>query len=204
MNTRITRIVLSLIVGSIGVAIGLYLGWLVAVGLQLVRVLTDSAGGQPSREATALVTDVTRWVFLGLLCGLGLALTGVSRHRVRFVVFAILGFAAGGALASLLVVTSLNRTSPAAMLGVPLGGAVAGLLLGFGARLGVRSVALLVVVAVALLIGGQFIDPRSDFVLPSPLSLTLADWIALLVPGALIGAALAAWTPDGAAATAPA
>jgi hypothetical protein len=62
-----------------------------------------------------------------------------------------------------------------------LGGALAGLLVGLAAGLGIRAVALLIVGAAAMLIAAPQIGPA----LPAP------DVIALLAPGALIGAALA-------------
>lgn len=197
MNKRVSRIVLSLVLGSIGVAAGLYLGWFVAVGLQVARTLSGSAGAQPSRETVALVTDVTRWAFLGLTAGLGLAFAALHKRRVRFLLASIAGFALGGTLASWLVVTSLDRAAPAATLALPLGGALAGLLLGLGARLDIRSALMLIVVALAMMIAGPFIDPRSSVILPSPLRLTPGDWIILLTPGALIGAILAALVPNG-------
>src|SRR3990172_4768649 len=150
MRNRLSRIVLSLVVGSIVVAIGLYLGWFIAIGLQAARTLSGSVRAQPSRETVALVTDVTRWTFLGLTTGLGLAFA-----------------------------------------------ALPGLLLGLGARLDIRSALMLIVVALAMMIAGPFIDPRSSVMLPSPLRLTLSDWLILLAPGALIGAILAALVPTG-------
>ncbi|HKZ84741.1 MAG TPA: hypothetical protein VJ793_13885 [Anaerolineae bacterium] len=197
MRNRLSRIVLSLVVGSIVVAIGLYLGWFIAIGLQAARTLSGSVRAQPSRETVALVTDVTRWTFLGLTTGLGLAFAALHKHRVRFLLASIAGFALGGALASWLVVTSLDRAAPAATLALPLGGALAGLLLGLGARLDIRSALMLIVVALAMMIAGPFIDPRSSVMLPSPLRLTLSDWLILLAPGALIGAILAALVPTG-------
>jgi len=195
MSRRVSRIVLSLVLGSIGVAAGLYLGWFVAVGLQVARTLSGSANAQPSRETVALVTDVTRWAVLGLTTGLGLAFAALHRRRARFLSASLAGFALGGALASWLVVTSLNRAALAATLALPLGGALAGLLLGLGARLGIRSALMLIVVALAMVIAGPFIDPRSSVVLPSPLRLTPGDWLILLAPGALIGGVLAVLVP---------
>jgi hypothetical protein len=189
MNTRIARIVLSLIVGSIGVAIGLYFGRFPAGGVGFLF--------RSSLQAISLATGVTWWAFIGLIGGLGLALSTLNKRRVRFVALSVVGFAAGGALAALLVSSSADRTAATATLAVPLGGALAGLVMGLSAGLGSRSVLILIVGALAMAIGGPYIDPRSSAIPPF-------DVIALLAPGALIGAALAAWAPDDAAAAAPA
>ena len=200
-NRRLVRIIASLAAGSIGVAIGLYLGWFAAAGLQAARIFATR--NQLSLGAIALITETVRWAFIGLIGGSGLAFTVVNQRRLVFILASILGFALGGALTALLVFGNLNRNAASATLGVPLGGALAGLLSGLGARLGIRSVLMLIVTALAMVIGGLFIDPRSPGILPSPLRLGLTDWIALLAPGALIGAALAVLAPDNGDAPSP-
>jgi len=189
MNTRVARIVLSVIVGSIGVAIGLYFGRFPAGGVGFLF--------RSSLQAISLATGITWWAFVGLIGGLGLALSALSRHRVRFVMLTVIGFAAGGALAALLVSSSADRTAATATLAVPLGGALAGLVMGLSARMGVGAVLMLIVGALAMTIGGPYIDPRSSAIPPF-------DVIALLVPGALIGAVLAALAPDAASPSPPA
>ncbi len=180
MRNRVVKVLLSLVVGAVGMAIGLYFGRFVGA----VGVLFAS-----SRQTSALVADTARWIFLGLIGGLGLAFTAVSRQRVRFVLVSLVGFALGGALASYLVFSSAGRNTLQASLAVPVGGALAGLLLGLSARLGIRSVLMLVASALAMLIAGAYIDPRGSVIPPS-------DWLSLLAPGALVGAVLAALVPE--------
>jgi hypothetical protein len=194
MSNRLARIGLSAVVGSAGIAIGLYAGYFAALGSQLLRNLTG--GAQLSREMVALVADVTRWLFLGLMIGLGLSLTAVTRRRILFGVASIVGFGLGGALASWLVASNPNRSVAPATLAVPLGGALAGLLIGLSAQLRTRAALMLIIGAIAMAIGGPLIDPRTSVVLPPPWRLALSEWIALLAPGAIIGIALAALAPE--------
>lgn len=178
MSHRLGRIALSTLVGAVAVAIGLYFGRFVAAAAALPFA--------SSRQAIPLATGTTWWAFTGLIAGVGFALTAVSAHRIRVALVSILGFGLGGALAAVFTIASGADRAPAlttlgAPLGGPLGGALAGLLVGLAAGLGIRAVALLIVGAAAMLIAAPQIGPA----LPAP------DVIALLAPGALIGAALA-------------
>jgi hypothetical protein len=184
MNSRILKIVLSLVVGAVGVAIGLYFGRFVSAPAGLLFA--------SSRQAIPLATGITGWAFIGFIGGLGLAFTAVSRHRARFVLVSILGFALGGLLAALPeAIGRADRNSTLAVLALPLGGALAGLLLGLGAQLRTQALLTLIAGAAAMAIGGPFIGPQSSVIPP-------ADWVALLLPGAIIGATVAVLAPvDG-------
>jgi len=186
MRNRLPRILLSLVVGSFGVAIGLYFGRFIAGGVGLLFA--------SSRQALPLATSTTWWAFVGLLSGLGLAFSAVTQRRVRFVAVSVVGFAVGGAIAAWPEISRLDRGTLQAALAVPLGGALAGLLAGLAARLKVRAVPMSIVGALATVVA----RPHLDALIPPP------DWIALLVPGALLGAALAALMPDNAIAPPPA
>lgn len=190
MRHRLPRILLSLVVGSFGIAIGLYFGRFSAGGVGLLFA--------SSRQALPLATSTTWWAFVGLLGGLGLAFSAVRQRRARFVAVSVVGFALGGAIAALPEMSRIDRSTALAALAMPLGGALAGLLAGLAAQLRVRSALILVVGVVAMAIARPHIDPRGSAI-PRPIeSWTLSDWIALLVPGALLGGALAALTPDDA------
>ncbi len=186
MRNRLPRILLSLVVGSFGVAIGLYGGRFVAGGVGLLFA--------SSRQALPLATSTTWWAFVGLLGGLGLAFSAVSQRRVRFIVISVVGFALGGAIAAWPEISHVDRGTIQAALAVPLGGALAGLLAGLAAQLKVRAVPLSIVGALATVVA----RPHLDTLIPP------SDWIALLAPGALLGAALAAFLPDNAVAPPPA
>lgn len=192
MNKRVSRVVWSAAAGAIGAGVGLYAGWGAGPGVSLLLI---SANVPLSRETSALLIDSTRWLLLGLFVAVSLAVTAVRRNRARFVLLSVLGFALGGVVTSLLVVSSANRAGVVPSLAVPVGGAVAGLLMGLGAGLRSRSLVMALAAAIALVVGAQFIDPRSSALLPPPQRLSPAEWIALLVPGALIGAALAGLLP---------
>jgi len=203
---RLVRLVVSLVSGSISVAIGLYFGRFIAG----VAALPFAS----SRQAIPFATGISWWAFVGLIAGLALAFTALSRSRVRFIAISLLGFALGGGLAALLAMTgSADRNAIAATLAVPLGGALAGLLMGVSARLGVRSVIVAIVGALAMAIAaphiaGSALPPRSLFdVLLSLITgstarsaadagAVAANTFSLLVPGALIGAVLAALAPS--------
>jgi len=185
-NRRLVRIIASLAAGSIGVAIGLYFGRFIA-GAVAFPFAT-------SRQAIPFATGITWWAFIGLIGGLGLAFTAVSKRRIRFILVSLLGFALGGALAAWLgMIGSSNRNATLAGLAVLLGGALAGLLTGTSAQLGVRSVLMASVGALAMTLA----RPHLDALIPP------SDWIALLAPGALIGAALAVLAPDNGDAPSP-
>ena len=179
MGNRLVRIVLSLIVGSVAVAIGLYFGRFVAA----VAALPFAS----SRQALPFATGITWWMFIGLLAGVGLALTAVSRKRVRLFLASVVGFGLGGALAALVArAAGATRNSARVAIAMPVGGALAGLLLGLGMGLRARSVVVLIAGAVALWIA----TPHIGSVIPP------SDWIALLAPGAILGAVLAALAPS--------
>ena len=205
MNNRLVRIGLSLCLGSIAVALGLYFGRFAAAAVALPFA--------SSRQALPFATGITWWAFVGLLAGLGLAFTAIGRRRARWTAMSVLGFGLGGALAAALVAAgSANRGSPLAALSLPLGGALAGLLLGLAAGLKIRSIALLIAGALAMWIAaphiGSPLPPRSLMdVLISAIaggsagdaanSAALAgNTLSLLAPGALIGATLAALAPE--------
>lgn len=181
MSRRVGRIVLSIVVGSFGVAIGLYFGRFPAGALGFLF--------RSSLQTITFATAITWWAFTGLIGGLGLAFTAMSTHRIRFVILTTLGFGAAGALVALLVSSSSSRDAALATLAVPAGGALAGLVMGLAARLRVKAVLILIAGALALAIGGPYIDPRSSAIPP-------VNLVALLVPGALIGGALAAFAPE--------
>ena len=206
MNNRLVRIVLSLCLGAIAVALGLYFGRFAAAAVALPFA--------SSRQALPFATGITWWAFVGLLAGVGLAFTAIGRRRARWMVVSVLGFGLGGALAAALVAASANRGSPLATLSLPLGGALAGLLLGLAAGLKVRSSVMLIAGALAMWIAAPHIGspfpPRSLMdVLISAIaggsagnaanSAALAgNTLSLLAPGALIGATLAALAPAAA------
>ncbi len=179
MNHRLVRIVLSLIAGSICVAIGLYFGRFIAGG---VGFLVAS-----SRQAIPFATGITWWAFTGLIAGVGLTFTAVRKRRFRVFVASFVGFALGGALAVVLATAAGgDRNSVVIVLAVPLGGALAGLLMGVSAELGARVVVMMLAGAAALWIAA----PQIGSVIPP------SDWISLLAPGAIIGAVLAALAKD--------
>ncbi len=173
------RMLASLAAGSIGVAIGLYFGRFVA-GLAALPFAA-------SRQAVPFATGAAWWALIGLAGSLGLAFTAVRRRRIRFVSVALVGFVLGGVLAAWLgQIGSSSRNAALTGLAAPLGGALAGLIVGLSARLQARSALLAIAGALALAIA----RPHLDALIPPP------DWIALLAPGALIGAALAVLAPD--------
>ena len=178
-NRRLVRVLASLAAGSIGVAIGLYFGRFVAGPVALPFAA--------SRQAIAFATGATWWAFIGLTGGFGLAFTAVRERRIRFVLVSLLGFVLGGALAAWLgLIGSSSRNAIWAELAAPLGGALAGLLVGLAARRQARSALMAIAGALALVMA----RPHLDALIPPP------DWVALLAPGALIGAALAVLAPD--------
>lgn len=178
MNRQLIRFALCVVVGAIAVGIGLYFGRFIA-----------GAAAFPfasSRQAISFVTGIVWWAFIGVMLGLGLALTGATERRARLVLLTVLGFALGGALAAWLgSMGSADRNATLTTLSAPLGGVVAGLLMGWGARLGLRALAMAVVAGVAMLIA----RPHLEALIPP------SDVLALLIPGVLIGAALAALAP---------
>ena len=178
MNNRLVRIVLSLVVGSVAVAIGLYFGRFIAAVVALPFA--------SSRQAIPFATGITWWAFVGLIAGLGLAFAAMGRRRVRLILASVVGFGLGGALAVLLVTAGgANRASALIALATPLGGALAGLLIGWAAGSGARSSLMLIAGALAMAIA----TPHIGSVIPP------SDWIALLLPGAIIGATLGAIAP---------
>jgi len=184
MGNRLVRIGLSLIVGSVAVAIGLYFGRFVAAAAALPFA--------SSRQAISFATSIAWWVFIGLIAGVGLALTAVSRYRFRLVLVAVVGFGLGGALAALIAgAAGADRNSALITLAMPIGGALAGTIIGLGAGLRARSAVTLIAGAVALWIAA----PHIGSVIPP------SDWIGLLAPGAILGAALAALAPNDDGAT---
>ncbi|HLF25632.1 MAG TPA: hypothetical protein VJG32_04800 [Anaerolineae bacterium] len=182
MSNRLARMVLSLVVGSIGVAIGLYFGRFIAGGVGLLFA--------SSRQAIPIATSTAWWAFIGLIGGLALAFSAVRKHRVLLVLASIVGFALGGAIAALPEASRIDRSALLATLAVWLGGALAGLLLGLGARLGVRALVLAAAGALAMFLARSHLEA---LIPPS-------DVFALLAPGALLGVVLAALAPERAAA----
>jgi hypothetical protein len=184
-NRRLIRTLASLAAGSIGVAAGLYFGRFVAAGAGGLLAIGSSAG--TTRAAISLATSTAWWAFIGLIAGAGLAFTAVKTRRIQFAVITLVGFALAGALAAWLGSTP---TAPLASVALPAGGALAGLLAGLAARLKVGSALMLFVGAAAMTLAGPHIDARGSAI-PRPIaSWALADWLALLAPGALMGAAL--------------
>jgi hypothetical protein len=204
MSRRATRIVLSAVVGSIGVAIGLYFGRFIAGG---VGVLFAS-----SRGALPFATSIAWWAFIGLVGGAGLAVVAIGHRRIGFVAAALAGFALGGALAAVPEASRLDRDAALAVLATPAGGALAGLLMGLSARLKTGVVLMIVAGALAMWIAQPFFDllpPRSilDAILSvlvgsgsstsasSDAGAVALNTLLLFAPGALIGIALAALKP---------
>ncbi len=171
-------IVLSLVLGSIGVAAGLYFG----------RFLAGGAGLPFATSYVALVitTGAVWWAFVGLAGGVGLAAGAMRSHRLRFVLISIVSFALGGVVAALPEAARADRASAFAWLAVASGGALAGLGIGLAAGLKARAVVTMLAGALAMFVA------RPYFALIPP-----SDPIALLAPGALIGAILAALVPNG-------
>lgn len=178
MNERAARILLSFVLGSIGVALGLYFG----------RFLAGGAGLPFATSYVALVitTGAVWWAFVGLTGSVGLAAGAVRSHRLRFVLNSIVSFALGGVVAALPEAARADRVSAFAWLAVTSGGALAGLGLGLGAGLKARAVVMMLAGALGMLVS------RPYFALIPP-----SDLMALLAPGALMGAALAALVPNG-------
>jgi hypothetical protein len=185
MRNRLARAVLSLVAGSIGVAIGLYFGRFIATAVGGAVAIAASGTGA-SLATIALATSISWWAFIGLAGGLAWAFSALKRRRLLFVVISVAGFALGGLIAALPEMNRADRASALAALAAPVGGALAGLLIGLAARLRIRSALMPAVGAAAMAIAG----PQIGSVLPSP------NWIALLAPGALVGAALSALAPD--------
>jgi hypothetical protein len=173
MNKRVSRIVLSLVLGSIGVAAGLYFG----------RFLAGGAGLPFATSYVALVitTGAVWWAFVGLTGGVGLAAGAVRSHRLRFVSISMASFALGGVVAALPEVARADRASTLALMAIPLGGALAGLGIGLAAGMKERAVIMMLTGALAMFVA------RPYFALIPP-----SDPLALLAPGALIGVVLAA------------
>lgn len=173
-HRHLVRVLLAAVAGSIGVALGLYFGRFIAGAVAFPFA--------SSRQAIPFVTGAAWWGIIGLLGGMALAFAVTKIGRLPFVAMTLVGFALGGVLAALLQsLSATSRDAALAGLGAPLGGALAGLLAGLGARLGARSVATLLAGALAMWIA----RPHFDFIPPS-------DLLALLAPGAILGAALAA------------
>lgn len=179
MNPRYARILYSIAGGSIGVAVGLYFGRFIAGGAAFPF--------RSSLQTIQLVTSTAWWATIGLTGGLGLAFTAIRRKRFRFVISSVLSFALGGICAALLVQAAAgDRASSLPGLAIPLAGALSGLLIGLAAGLKSRALTMLIVGALALAIAAPHIGA------PFPPN----DIPALIVPGALLGMALAVLSYD--------
>lgn len=177
-NRRVVQILLSIITGSIGVAFGLYFGRFVSVALAFPFA--------SSRQALNLVTTISWWASIGLSGGLGLAFTAINNRRARFVVGTLLSFALSGMLAAVVSAAGeANRDLTLSSLAIPVAGALSGLLVGLLAGLKARALTMLIVGGLAMAIAAPHIG---SFIPPS-------DILALLLPGALIGMALAVLSP---------
>jgi len=205
MSSRVSRIVLSVVVGMVAVALGLYSGRFIALGVGLVFA--------SSLQALALATSVTWWGFIGLINGVGLGFGALRRGRLRFILMSVLGFALGGVIAAVPGMNRMDRASAIAVLATPVGGALAGLLIGLSVRLKAGVVLMVIAGALAMWIAQPFFEllpPRSilDALLTalvgsgsstpasSDAGTVALNTLLLLAPGALIGAALSAWMPD--------